>query len=138
MITDFRMTKGNSPTIGSTNQLAATHWHEISTIVPHHIIGYGMEARFASHMPRYITEGTEGASRRKLFPDEGFKTGDFGKISLHFFYLLSRKRRRITVRFFLLDCSVRFSKKQDRELEKEKVIRKIPFPKSFFLFFLDS
>ncbi|GFX02390.1 hypothetical protein TNCV_2285571 [Trichonephila clavipes] len=33
----------------------------MTTIVPHQIIGYGMEARFASHMPSKLTEGTEWA-----------------------------------------------------------------------------
>ncbi|GFY04026.1 uncharacterized protein TNCV_1198041 [Trichonephila clavipes] len=34
----------------------------MTTIVPHQIIGYGMEARFVSHMPKDITEG---ARRRR-------------------------------------------------------------------------
>ncbi|GFW11141.1 hypothetical protein TNCV_2836981 [Trichonephila clavipes] len=30
----------------------------MTTVVPHQIIGYGMEARSASHMPKNLTEGT--------------------------------------------------------------------------------
>ncbi|GFT59714.1 hypothetical protein TNCV_4693131 [Trichonephila clavipes] len=30
----------------------------MTTIVPHQIVGYEMEARFASHMPKNLTEGT--------------------------------------------------------------------------------
>ncbi|GFX46266.1 transposable element Tcb2 transposase [Trichonephila clavipes] len=42
-------------TIGSTNQQLATHQHDNITVAPHLLTRYGMEARFASHMPSYCT-----------------------------------------------------------------------------------
>ncbi|GFT73434.1 hypothetical protein TNCV_4020831 [Trichonephila clavipes] len=42
----------------------------MTTIVPHQIIGYGMEARFASHMPSKLTEGTESTPIRFRYGTE--------------------------------------------------------------------
>ncbi|GFX19057.1 hypothetical protein TNCV_323611 [Trichonephila clavipes] len=44
-------------TIGSTNPQPATHQHDNITVAPHLLTGYGMKARFASHMPSYCTVG---------------------------------------------------------------------------------
>ncbi|GFW50704.1 hypothetical protein TNCV_2890061 [Trichonephila clavipes] len=45
-------------TIGSTNQQLATHQYDSISVTPHLLTGYGMEGRFASHMPSYCTVGT--------------------------------------------------------------------------------
>ncbi|GFS62521.1 hypothetical protein TNCV_1263001 [Trichonephila clavipes] len=42
-------------TIGSASQQLATHQHNNITVAPHLLTAYGMEARFASHMPNYCT-----------------------------------------------------------------------------------